>query len=521
MKKQFHILIFFLLVISGHSSAQITFQKTYGGPANDLAYSGGQTNDGGYIIAGGTFSFGSGGYNFYLIKLNAVGDTIWTKSIGDAAYFETATTVEQTSDNGYILCGSRGTNPHDIYIVKTNSTGTVQWARLITNGTFIFTGKAAQQTYDGGYMVMGYVYYGTANGDICLIKLDANGSTTWTKYISESATVHEFAAFALQTSDSGFIIFGRNSNIESLLIKTNSSGTVLWTKKYTGLGECYFVQETTDSGLVLLGTADGSNPNDIYLVKTNSAGDTLWTKTYGGSGFDDAATIKQTADGGFIISGSTRSFGAGLSDAYLIKTDAAGNLMWSKAYGGPDYDWAYFAEQTNDGGYIVMGQVTSYGSGASDCYVLKTDSNGNIGCNEIDAATVVGVPAFQVSNVTLLATTGPTVSTPPYTTLSGATVTTPCLITGIHEVAHSNSIQIHPNPISNLTTISFSLSQSGKVLLKIFNLNGRLVSTIADKIFEAGENLLTWKADEVNAGIYFLQFQSAENVKTEKLIVTK
>jgi len=121
---------------------------------------------------------------------------------------------------------------------------------------------------------------------------------------------------------------------------------------------------------------------DFWLVKTDSYGNTQWNKTYGGLGRDEAYSIQQTSDGGYILGGSTRSFGKGLSDFWLVKTDSTGELMWNKTYGAPFFDVAYAVQQTSDGGCIVAGSTNSLGSGSEDFWVIKTDPDGGMQWNK-------------------------------------------------------------------------------------------------------------------------------------------
>ena len=142
----------------------------------------------------------------------------------------------------------------------------------------------------------------------------------------------------------------------------------------------FSVQQTIDNGFILTGItmSFGVGNNDIYLIKTNVHGDTLWTKTYGGESDDRSYCIQQTTDSGYIITGYTSSFGAGNKDVYLIKTDSAGDTLWTKTFGGLLDDWGNSIQQTSDGGYIILGSTESFGSGNFDFYLIKTDSDGNL-----------------------------------------------------------------------------------------------------------------------------------------------
>ena len=160
------------------------------------------------------------------------------------------------------------------------------------------------------------------------------------------------------------------------------SGQIGWTKTYGGsYNDCgWSVQQTEDGGYIIAGGTQsfGAGGDDIYLIKTNVYGDVEWTKTYGGSNGDCSFSVQQTSDGGYIIAGGTTSFGAGYVDVYLIKTDAYGDIEWTKTYGGSDEDNGWSVQQTEDGGYIIAGGTQSFGAGYCDVYLIKTDAYGNV-----------------------------------------------------------------------------------------------------------------------------------------------
>jgi hypothetical protein len=225
-------------------------------------------------------------------------------------------------------------------------------------------------------------------GDVYLVKTSASGDTLWTR--TYGGTGEDYGNSVQQTSDSGYIVAGYTNsfgagNEDVYLVKTSASGDALWTRTYGGTGEDYgnSVQQTSDSGYIVAGWTNsfGAGGHDIYLIKTNASGDTLWTRTYGGTGGDEGYSVQQTSDGGYIIAGYTGSFGAGGWDVYLIKTNASGDTLWTSTYGGAYDDWGYSVGQTSDGGYIVAGFTDSW-SGSWDVYLVKTDGNGSVGVEE-------------------------------------------------------------------------------------------------------------------------------------------
>ncbi|MFC1547975.1 T9SS type A sorting domain-containing protein [Candidatus Neomarinimicrobiota bacterium] len=158
-------------------------------------------------------------------------------------------------------------------------------------------------------------------------------------------------------------------------------GTETWTRAFGGseLDEGYSVQQTSDGGYIIAGrtTSFGAGYYDVYLIRTDSTGDTLWTKTFGGSEFDSGYFVQQTSDNGYIITGSTKSYGHGNADVYLIKSNETGDTVWTRTFGGSGFDAGYSVQQTSDDGYIIIGKYGSHGPVGYNIYLIKTNSQGD------------------------------------------------------------------------------------------------------------------------------------------------
>ena len=300
--------------------------------------------------------------------------------------------IRQTTDGGYIITGytdTSGVDP-DVYLIRTDAYGDMLWTKAYAGtGNDIDVGYSCLQTTDGGYLVAGVSdSSGTGNEDIYLIKTNANGDTLWTKAYGGNSW--DQGRDIRQTTDGGYIIVGTTYSYGQVgddvhLVKIDSIGNVLWTKTYgeningSGWDKGNAVRQTTDGGYIITGETYnfGAGLYDIHLIKTNSVGDTLWTSTYGGISQDYGKSVQQTTDGGYIIVGYTISFPVTNRNVYLVKTDSVGGLLWSKTYGGSSWDYGESVQQTTDGGYIIGGHTLNSGGGSWDIYLIKTDNNGD------------------------------------------------------------------------------------------------------------------------------------------------
>jgi hypothetical protein len=368
----------FLIVFQALAQAPDSlWSRTFGGDTTDVCYSVQQTTDGGYTMAGYTYSFGTGiptCSNFHLVKTNSHGDTLWTRTYG-GSNSDYAYSVQQTSDGGYIVAGatsSFGAGPPNVYLVKTNPLGDTVWTRTY-GGSSSDWANCVQQTADGGYIVAGATWsFGAGSRDFYLVKTDGQGDTLWTRTYGGSD--EDIAYCVQQTADGGYIVAGHTYSFgagyrDFYLVKTSNQGDTLWTRTHGESTDdvAYSVQQTTDGGYIVAGMWRNSH---FYLEKTNPLGDTLWTHTYGG-GWDIAYSVQQTADGGYIAAGWTRSFGEVNGDVYLVKTNGLGDTLWTRTYGGINHDEARSVQQTADGGYIVAGSTYSFGDASGDFWLVR------------------------------------------------------------------------------------------------------------------------------------------------------
>ena len=336
--------------------------------------------------------------------------------------------VWQTSDGGYIITGRYAsgrmhnrTSPTDyaqvdygtgaeVYLIKTDANGNMQWNKTFDGEEYNEVGYSVQQTSDKGFFIVGITSsYGVcpycaeklgqpAPEDIYLIKTDADGNVVWKKIFGGMNM--DMAFSGQQTSDGGFIVGGVSASLsgngveDAYLLKIDKDGNKMWEKTFgkkdrTEKGSS--VQQTSDGGYIIVGQtvwggAQWETESDVYLIKTDANGNEVWEKEFGGDLTDIGYSVEQTSDGGYIISGFTGSF-EDLGATYLIKTDANGNKVWEKTFEGiSGLSIKNSVQQTTDGGYIIAAgnmhthnipEGLTIGTG-DDAYLIKTDENGDV-----------------------------------------------------------------------------------------------------------------------------------------------
>ena len=470
----------------------------YGGEEPDYGYSIQQTTDGGYITLGKTGSFGAGSADAWLLKTDANGDTLWTRTYGgdepDYGY-----SIQQTTDGGYIIAGktsSFGADSIDVWLLKTDADGDTLWTRIY-GGSGIDIGYTVQQTTDGGYIIIGETdSFGAGECDVYLVKTDSSGDTLWTR--TYGGWGFERSLTGKQTIDGGYIIAARQTSFgpeNTWLLKTDANGDTLWTRFYGSGGHTsnlYSIQQTTDGGFIVTGGIYwyGRVGTYAWLLKTDADGNTLWTGIYpycistpNRPCWDCGTSVQQTMDGGYIIAGYSRYQDHARShyDAFLFKTDANGDTLWSRIYGPFGWDEELFmcVEQTDDGGYIATGSKRIHdpnepNSDNFDVWLVKVAGE-QTGIVEEDE----NVPSKFI------------------------TVTN------------------YPNPFNAQTNISFNMGSAGEVRLDVYNVLGERVATLVDGHVRAGKHTITWDASKYPSGIYFYKLTAPEKVFTKKMTLLK
>ncbi len=335
--------------------------KTYG--LGDSASFIRQTADEGYIMAGTTDSCGAGGIDIWVVKLLSNTAIAWQKTYGGSDN-DVSCGIQQTADGGYIVAGSTysfGAGQSDCWVLKLNSDGTVAWQKAY-GGASYDKATCIRQTADGGYIFTGLSQSFVADTwMLWVMKLDSDGSVTWEKRYDN--TLYNSLTCISPTADGGYIVATTSSagggQDDFQVIKLNSDGTVTWQKAYGGTNDdmARCIQQTADGGYIVAGSMYRGVPalDDIWILKLNSDGTIAWQKYYGGNNADSAAYILQTGDGGYIVAANGSSVA---NSSLIMKLNSDGTVAWQKSYDvTAASNMINSIQATADGGYILAGAL--------------------------------------------------------------------------------------------------------------------------------------------------------------------
>ncbi|MBS1688742.1 MAG: T9SS type A sorting domain-containing protein [Bacteroidetes bacterium] len=519
---------------------KIQWTKCYGGSMHESIYDVQQTADGGYIMVGYSYSndgvvtghFGSGSFTDVLaIKTDALGNIIWIHSFGgsdnDGAY-----SVQQTRDGGYIIAGYTYSSDgdvtghysglfQDVWILKLDVGGHVIWQKCLGGSDDDFA-KSIHQTADGGYIFAGATTSNDGNvtnlhkdamgyytEDMWVVKLDDTGAIQWQKTLGGGA--NEEANSVKQTKDGGYIVagftfstngdvakhYGGKDDWDAWAVKLGSSGTIQWSNTFGGTqgDEFSSVIQDLDNSYVFTGYTTsndydvtdnhlnaGSSTQDLWVVKLGLSGSLTWQKCFGGSMLETGNEIRQDSDSGYVIAGYTDSDDGDVSgfhtsssylyDGWVLRLDTKRNMTWQRCIGGSLGDLTYAMKLTNDGGCILGG--------------VSASSDGDITC------TTYGDGDFWLTKLA-----GP--------------------LTGIDAITTEiKSISIYPNPLSNWTTIHYDMNAAQSTGLKVTDVCG---TTLLDMTLPPNKNEFTINAATWQPGIYFYKvLQNGNTLQTGKLL---
>lgn len=429
-----------ILVIKTDGNGNPIWQRTYGGVQADIGYAIQQLPNGDFIIAGDSESYGATSFDIFLLQIDANGNELWSKTIGgndldfsnsvvhngddrfiiagethslgagngDALLLETTGnptsnqedkvltktlggaasdtgySITQSGDDGYVFCGatqSFGSGDTDVYLVKSDQQGNEIWSQTFgAAGTQEYC-RSVTSTSDGGYILAGYTIRSGTDHDYFAIKTDADGNDVWIKIIGGDNIDQVYDV--QQTSDGGYILIGGTESFaqtlsDMYLVKMDADGNETWFKAYNDQGHEMgrSVKQTADGGFILVGSTEFAiNQSNILVIKTDSAGTEEWKENIGGAARSYGNAVQLASNGDYIIGGFTTSLGSSSSDMYLVKMRNR-TILWGKTFGGPSFDIAADLQESSDGGIIAVGSTGSLGLGQRDVFLVKTDGNG-------------------------------------------------------------------------------------------------------------------------------------------------
>jgi hypothetical protein len=368
-----------------------------------------KTSDDGYIITGRT-----GNYNLWLIKTDENLSEHWNRTFGFDFEGDSGSSTIEIPGGDFVVCGSSESystgGSSDVWLIKVNETGIEEWNKTY-GGILGDGGGSVRLTSDGGFIITGGTqsYGNGSNGkyDIWLIKTDEFGNEEWNRTFG--GTEGDSGTEILITSDSGYLIltnsysFGLGFPDEDIwLLKTDLSGNLQWSKIFGGADNDggLSMKKTADGGFIITGFTKsfGSDSKDMWLIKIDAFGNEQWNRTYGASGDDRGESVVQTIDGGYVITGHTDSYGAGDDDVWLIKTQNDGNELWNRTYGyvDPGFDAGRSLDVSNDGGFVIVGETDLFSTGHSYVLLFKTNDQGKINGTLISSNLLVGLNSRSI-----------------------------------------------------------------------------------------------------------------------------
>jgi len=513
-------LLTFLFFLSAFiSSAQSYFQRTYGNPSYGHPRMLRITSDGGYVMAGTMYNFTDN--DAYVLKTDPAGNVQWSKTFGGSGSGkdEYAYDIRQTSDGGYIVTGRTNMLDvnNDVYLFKLDANGVLQWSKTFgcVNTDW---GDAVLQTTDGGYLLSGQTFCSSSLGNAYVIKTDSSGTMQWTYTYGGTGTDEEF--YDIQaTSDSGYIMTGWTTSFgagayDVFLVKITSSGTLQWSKTFGGVGNDFGtrVRQNATGGFVISGYTDGFGlgSNDMYLLKTDSTGTLLWSKTFGNSLGELAFDLQLTSDGGIMLSGYSYITSTD-RQACLVKTDAAGIIEWAMQYGDSLDENALSAKQNSNGEYVIGAYSTSF-AWNPHIYLIRTDANGISGCNEGPIVLTATSPATSESSPTFSLSTMNSSNVPPTVENNLALLDNMlCTTLGNKEKENDFHFDLFPNPGSGIFTINSSHDISQ---IEIFDIMGKNILMKALNTKNETFNLSAYAK-----GLYLIKVKIGQKNYSKKIII--
>jgi DJ-1/PfpI family protein/flagellar hook capping protein FlgD len=465
------------------NSSSVIWSKTFGGYDSDGGKDIVNTSDGGFAIAGYTWSSGNGKSDMLLVKTDENGEMQWSKTYGGAGW-EYAYSFIELETGGYVLAGyttSEGEGNKDYCIVKTDATGNEVWTKTF-GGNKQDIAKDIIETSDGNLLVFGYTEsFDVYENDFYAIKIDLDGNEIWSKTFG--GVEAELGRKVLENHNNEYMFLGSTGsfgagNRDVYLVCTDETGTEKWSKAYgTADYNCGFdMIEINNNGYAIIGHADihGTDFLDVYYLRIDAEGNQTLDKKFECEYkfYDYGRSIFQTSQGYIAICGAVKTKANRSNDIYMLIIDENADVLWEEIIGKDGSEWSTAFCETNDGNFAVVGHTNSEGEGKFDAYLLKVQ-NPYVSINSISPNNTYMFPVI-------------------------------------------------PNPMESITTFNFVVAPNDKVQIKILDNNGRSVKSFME--YASGKHSLTWNCSnennqKVSSGIYHLVMKSESIIQSQKLVV--
>jgi len=506
------------------ASSQNTFMQTYGGENFEQSAGIVASGDGGYLVCGYSASFDSSGASIYLLKIDAAGNHVFSKTYGGSA-FDLPTGLVATLDGGYAVSGitwSFGAGDADAFLLKTDSSGNLLWMKTL--GTVTRDKPFGMvQTSDWGFAITGTVKYDpvSANVDekIFLLKTDANGDPQW--FETYGGTASEEPSSVIQSYDGGFLItgytqsFGAGSN-DCYVLKTDSIGSILWAKTFgTALHETgNSIIQTLDTGYAIAGTSEGCGfgNGDMLIVRLDSSGDTLWSRCYGTSALEGASQIIQAVNGDLMVLGL--SIAASNYDILLLRLDAQGNLLNSVKLGSGGEQAPSDLCMAHDSAWIITGQSNTDSDPYNDILVAKVSADGEADC--FTESLNMGMKPITLNVTDSVQLFAKNFIEQPHTPSEFITNTITknfCSLNSTEE-RKPHTVDVFPNPFADFIMFRTHSNQETELQLRIYDIMSR---TVIMENFTGKE--ITINGRRLSEGAYFYSLKGERQLFGNGMII--
>ncbi len=509
----------FLILLLGVSAAfpQSTFQKVLPGAVTTWGTCAKRSSEGNLTFC--TWSsdqFSTSDRDIILISLDAQGDTLWTRSFG-GPYDDQSFSLITTSDGGYLIAGTTNTTeasngPFRACLIRTNAQGDSIWTKSFSGLAYAL---ALTECDDGGFIVLGW----QGAFGLSMLRFDDQGELMWSRYYDRHFPPdfdRQIASFCItRSSDNNYFVGGSTEGGAMFLSKMDPSGAVTWARVTSLDGEVKQVEATPNGGVILFGylLAEVAPGWDGVLAEMDSLGNTLWSKRYDSSEIDGFNSGIRLSDSGFSMIGSTQGVDP-YWDAHILKTDSTGEVVLSRTFDGGAGEVGRNIVEASDGGCFILSNSSSFGS-ISSMWVIKTDSTGFGDCFQDSVTTVVtdvdlGWADFQLesfSSTYMEYSTG-------FGVHRGTTISPLCPVGVNEQESEEPTVRLSPNPAHHQFTVAIGSTDNQKSEVETFNALG--VRVMSSKVTASQ---IAIDGSSLPRGIYLVKVTTATKTVIQRVVL--